>query len=40
MWYYGNIMQVWYTPEGNRKIYCDLDGNQLEKYASIYANLD
>ena len=23
-----------------RKIYCDLNGNELEKYASIYANID
>ena len=28
------------TPEINRKIYSDLDGNELEKYASIYAIMD
>ena len=22
------------------KIYCDLNGNKLEKYASIYVNID
>ena len=24
-----------YSPETNRKIYCDLNGNKFEKYASI-----
>ena len=35
-----NIFQLWYTPESNRKIYFDLNGNELEKYTSIYANID
>ena len=26
------------TSEINRNIYCDLNGNEMEKYASIYAN--
>ena len=26
--------------ESNHKIYYDLNGNELEKYASIYANID
>ena len=29
-----------YTPESKRKIYCDLNGNELEKYESIYATID
>ena len=36
MWY---IFQLWYTPESNRKIYCDLNGNELEKYANVYPNI-
>ena len=28
------------TPESNRKSYCDLNENELEKYTSIYANID
>ena len=35
-----DIFQVWDTHESNRKIYCDLNGDELEKYASIYANID
>ena len=27
-------------PDSNRNIYCDLNGNELEKYANIYANID
>ena len=27
-----------YIPESNLKIYCDFNGNKLEKYASIYAD--
>ena len=34
------IFPLWYTPESNHKIYCDLSGNEHEKYASIYANID
>ena len=34
------MFQLWYTPEYHPKIYCDLNGNELEKYASIYANID
>ena len=34
-----NIFQLRYTPESNRKIYFDLNGNELEKYARIYANI-
>ena len=34
------MFQLLYTPESNRKIYCDLSGNELEKYASSYANID
>ena len=26
--------------KSNREIYCDLNGNELEKYARIYANID
>ena len=26
--------------QSNRKIYCDLNGNELEKYANICANID
>ena len=26
--------------QSNCKIYCDLNGNEFEKYASIYANLN
>ena len=26
--------------ESNRKIYFDLNGNELEKYASIYVKID
>ena len=29
-----------YTPESNRRIYCDLNGIEVEKYAGIYANID
>ena len=29
-----------YTPGSNGKIYYDLNGNELEKYVSIYANID
>ena len=29
-----------YTYESNCKIYYDLNGNELENYASIYANID
>ena len=29
-----------YTPESNRKIYCDFNGNELEKYPSIFAKVD
>ena len=28
------------SPESNREIYRDLNGKKLEKYASIYANID
>ena len=28
------------TPGSNPKIYCNLNENELEKYASIYANID
>ena len=35
-----DIFQLWYTPESNPKIYCNLNENQLEKYPSIYANID
>ena len=31
---------LWFTPASNRKIYCDLNGNELEKYAWIYANIE
>ena len=30
---------VYYTPERNRKIYCDLNENDSEKDSSIYANI-
>ena len=29
-----------YDTESNRKIYCDLNGNELEKYATICTNID
>ena len=29
-----------YTPESNRKIYCDFNRNELEKYPSIFAKVD
>ena len=35
-----DIFQLWYTPESNPKIYCKLNENELEKYPSIYANID
>ena len=35
-----DIFHLWYTPESNGKIYCYLNGNELEKYASIYVNID
>ena len=35
-----DIFQLWYVSESNRKIYCDLNGNELEIYASIYASID
>ena len=35
-----DIFQLWYTPESNPKIYCNLNENELEKYPSIYANID
>ena len=35
-----NIFQLWYTPESNPKIYYNLNENELEKYASISANID
>ena len=35
-----DIFQLWYTPGSNPKIYCNLNENELEKYASIYANID
>ena len=34
------MFQLWYKPDSNRKIYCDLNGNELEEYASIYANIN
>ena len=37
-WY--DIFRLRYTPESNRKIYCDLNGNELEKYANICAYTD
>ena len=30
-----DIFQLWYSPESNRKIYCDLNGKELEKYARL-----
>ena len=35
-----DIFQLWYTPESNPKIYYNLNENELEKYASISANID
>ena len=35
-----DTFQLWYTPESSPKIYCNLNENELEKYASIYANVD
>ena len=35
-----DIFHLWYTPESNGKIHCYLNGNELEKYASIYVNID
>ena len=35
-----DTFQLWYTPESNPKIYCNLNENELEKCASIYANVD
>ena len=35
-----DIFHLWYKPESNGKIYCYLNGNELEKYASIYVNID
>ena len=34
------MFQLRYTPESNRKIYYDSNRNELEKQASIYANID
>ena len=34
------MFQLWYTPESNGRIYCNLNGNELEKYESIYANTE
>ena len=39
IWQY-DIFHLWYTPESNGKIHCYLNGNELEKYASIYVNID
>ena len=34
------MFHLWCTPKSNRKIYCDIYGNELEKNANIYANID
>ena len=33
------MFQFWYTLESHRKSYSDLNGDEIEKYASIYANM-
>ena len=35
-----DIFQLWYASESNPKTYCNLNENELKKYASIYANID
>ena len=30
---------IYSNNDSKGKIYCDLNGNELEKYASIYANI-
>ena len=34
-WY--DIFQLLNAPESNRKIHCDLNGNKLEKYATVHS---
>ena len=38
--YIESPLWVYYTPERNRNIYCDLNENDSEKYSGIYANID
>ena len=35
-----SLQNLRHTPESNREVYCDLNGNELGEYASVYPNID